>query len=937
MNTLKKFLVLGSACISINSHNIANSSNNIVNSNNIINKDLTIGGSLNISRCDTEINSTVTVENTEYDGIDTDLAKLSLGKAPEDRQEDYTIKTINLGNGSILNQTDTGHVHIYDTVNAKKGSTISTSAYDSKHINTMTVNGKQVTKIIDDGTSAGFDIHGDENHNGGYVKFEKGSKITTTSEDPTKYPALYLCNPNSRLNISEILPQKDDDKTVDTKAHIVGTSDENNDRQGTVDIFKDTGDPTSNDYVNNLEDQVNAMRDNDVIIEKIQANLPSWITKVVKVTDPNNSSEIQESDKQELVVTSLESATKTEDENGNIVYNTANGTDIIGSAKIQLVDENGNATEFISGNLLEILKNNYLKNKEGDQTYTYIVKKDGTDTGIKITPQISDLNDLDKIAEVFVPSSNKKESIINESDADERVTLLEFIKSIAPKGEETAEDRKLKLNVYKKADENGRKYHVYNVYLNDRNYTLDLDKFNGNEGNINPLILDKPIDEIPHLNMTSLKDYKDANGNPNNILQIYTNLKGEHPKRWKLPTINNDTANQITEIQLFGNNTKFKKCINLIEGDFDSYVKKILFDRDSFIQTERTTENKSKPITWEFIDSNSNVNQGDKHYASNPTYHLYLMNLKNENTNENMTVTIDNTENKGKFNSYIYADEVSNDQTSQSDKATSLVVSDKATLRLLSKANSNDPKNKFVSRKIIISHVDSSATVIKEFNNLFDSIVQYLPTCKFLLATVQLELQIQNYNANEHPNVEFHTSIPRKEFKNLISFPKGYNSNTVNLDLTIVTDTDTINNPKKLQFYNMMEYVYDSNYDGETPTLISEGKTDPSQEDIDDYNNRFVEKNNPHLFIPLYRYHEDNTNYYILTNFEVFPGYNKEVLINNFLNATTQDHITLQNIIPNLYIGSKKIQFPQDYRIKLGNTGSIAPILQYVVYHASES
>ena len=65
---------------------------------------------------------------------------------------------------------------------------------------------------------------------------------------------------------------------------------------------------------------------------------------------------------------------------------------------------------------------------------------------------------------------------------------------------------------------------------------------------------------------------------------------------------------------------------------------------------------------------------------------------------------------------------------------------------------------------------------------------------------------------------------------------------------------------------------------------------------------------NTHLYIPLLKIQEGNVNYYYLTTFEVFPGYTRDILKNNFKNATSvRRGVARYDVIPNIYIGGQEI------------------------------
>ena len=59
----------------------------------------------------------------------------------------------------------------------------------------------------------------------------------------------------------------------------------------------------------------------------------------------------------------------------------------------------------------------------------------------------------------------------------------------------------------------------------------------------------------------------------------------------------------------------------------------------------------------------------------------------------------------------------------------------------------------------------------------------------------------------------------------------------------------------------------------------------------------------------------DSKCYYYITNYEVFPGYTRDLLRTNFLNATANKY-TSEEIIPNIYIGGEEIN-TKDNKIEL--------------------
>lgn len=697
------------------------------------------------------------------------------------------------------------------------------------------------------------------------------------------YPALYLCNANSRVDISEVLQEtykpsgSEDEVPQDFKAHIVGTTDENGNRQGTVDIFdlngSNSGDQTASDSVlGNIDEQLDHMGNNDVICDNVKLNIPSY---KIQVVDENGIA--LGNDSQKIKVTSLEPAVNsgTEEEP---VYDTVNGTDKFIGATISLVDEQGNPiTEFLPGDLLEILMDNYIDNNNPE--YTLLKKKgtEGNGTGIKIVPPISDASDISKI---FDTNSNARIINIKFGEEDKRVTIADFIRSIR-----SSNDNNLKLNVYKESDNN--KYMIYNDFLNDPKYTLDLDKFN-------------IIDTVP-FKLNPPKDgsqpYIDMDGyNDSDILPLYVNLKGQTNKKLKMPTKNEGEENQINEIDFLGNNTKFNGMIGILENNVDSgsetYVKKLVFDENSYVKTDRITN--TTPIDWKFIGSNRAVHQSqnDNCYATNIDNRLSLMTLDKGNKDKLLVKVDDPNKNKsfnGGFNSYIYVDEIfftnAPDDTNSKKPKTSLVVSDNSTVRLINEQYANEhPESIFGTRDVFITNIDGNCR-IQNYDDQLDSVLRYSPVEKFLKATNNLEQQLQFF---KHPNtgiVEFHVNIDGAN-----DFP-DWNQSTQNSSflLGIIVKKDENDNKNKMQFYSMMEYVYC-----------------PEFNDINTSSSSINLETKPHIYIPLFLKYSC-FRYYYVTSFEVFPGYTRDLLKTNFTNAIEKGHKTYYDIIPNIYIGGKQI------------------------------
>ncbi|MBQ9441294.1 MAG: hypothetical protein IJU54_02755 [Alphaproteobacteria bacterium] len=447
-------------------------------------------------------------------------------------------------------------------------------------------------------------------------------------------------------------------------------------------------------------------------------------------------------------------------------------------------------------------------------------------------------------------------------------------------------------------------------------------------------------------------------------------------------------VNQITEIQLLGNNSKVTKHITLNELPVTShsnrYVKKLVFGKNSFIKTNRIKENESMPIAWGFTGSNTAINQDNNLYGSSIDSSLGEIILNNKKNKNTVQVTLSNPKNKNIFSSVLYVNEIYNipsitvpklqaeefideeeaqedanpdnpvEQQPEDDQGgeqpgdqpspkvpevpeqdvleekiyTSLAIPENFTVRLVNKDNMLY-NNDFISRDVIISHSDK-VSCITDWNPTLDPIVQYKPISKFLQTTFTLEDQLQKYKYDidektkkKRYNAEFYTSLPKTEFSDL-EFAPGDNNNTVNLDLTVAFDRETYRN--KIQFYNMIEYVYNEKYnDTEYEKFAS-----TNEEKINKHNKHFSESN-PHLFIPLYRYQSNKTQYYFVTGFEIFPGYTKDKLVQNFLNAT-DDKIKLNNIIPNIYIGANPIQFKDNDKINFGTDNPSYTHEKYAVY-----
>ena len=735
-----------------------------------------------------------------------------------------------------------------------------------------------------------------------------------------KYPAIYLCNANSTIDISQLLPEIDPDnplKTTETKVHIVGTHDKDGNRQGNVDIFNTVGDPSSHDAVPNIINQINKMGNDDVILEDTKINVPSIKMQVVEEGEDGSVNPVVDENIQHIIGTTLHDAENTGTEE-NPVYDTVNGREKIHGDKIQVAEVkeiDGKlvvvpTTEFMYGNLVDLLRDRHLKNYEDDNEYTYVVKDDEeeTKTGIKIKPQITDFSKLD---EVFSPSSSVTiTNVSHGEEQDKRVTVQEFINSIQPNG--------IKLNVYKKISNN--KYYIYNEHLNDPNYTLELDEFYNQEGHIVPF-----KDAVPEnfynvvasgenpiytlINMGSLAPQPEQEGeggevgdNPMTVLPIYTNLKGTLPCTWMLP--NDGSANQILEVNFFGNNTKYKLPITLEEKHVDledeAYVGKILFDENSYVKTDRT--NRHMPIIWEFVGSDNDINQDNNLYASEPTTSLALLALDNKNKKEDMKVELNNPELMDKNNdspklSYIYTDEVfftqNGEVPSDNKHESALTCNERSVLSLVNDRHKVNALFPIVMFKIV--HVDNNHYKLP-YDSRYDGTLYFRATSPFFhTATSNLNTQIQNLDNDE---VIFHIALPKAEAGELSN--NGQQVNCQYLDVCSIKDPSS--NKNKLRFYSMIEYVYDSGYDID-PT------EPPVQLDGDERTNKNTEfsTGKSHIYIPLRALPDCGVTKYYLTDTQIFNTYSKDKLLKNFRNALN-DSIDKTTIIPRIYLGNNIVE-----------------------------
>ena len=721
------------------------------------------------------------------------------------------------------------------------------------------------------------------------------SGSTNTGNSTNGIPVLYLCNAYSRVDISEVLKKtykssdSEDEIIQNFKVRIVGTTDEYCNRQGTVDIFDINSSKTTSDSIfGNIDKQLDNIGNNDVICENVKISIPSYNIQVI-----GDNGSIVDNNSQTLTVTALEPAVNNGTEE-KPVYNTINGTDEITGVTIHLVDSQGNnVAKFIQDNLTEILKDSYLDNS--NEQYTLLKKKEteGNGTGIKIMPPINE-NNLKKL---FDTNSNIKIINLKVDQTEQRIRIPEFIKSIR-----SSNDNNLKLDIYRKSNNN--EYTIHKDFLNDQKYTLDLDKFNGinNDFSTAPLV---PFNLLkPDLNNL----YLDINGEYNSdTLSLYVNLKGKMNKRFKMPT-NSENNNKINVLQLLGNNTMFTGIIDIKENKVsyksDTYVKRILFGNKSYVKTNRISN--TTPICWKFIGSNDSVyqKQSEKYYASNIKNSLSLMVLDNSNNREPLSVTVNNPNNtkssiNGGFNSYIYVDEIffthKTDNNGSMNHKTSLIVSDNSTIRLVNKeyAKRNPNIEYYDSQVIQISHVDSNFS-LRKYNEGLDSKIKYYPMEKFLEPGHDLSTQLQKYANSGH--VEFHFNIDKNDFPEL-------NNKFQNLSflLDIIVQKDESDGKNKMQFYNMMEYVYCSEFNNQSNSSININL-----------------ENKPHFYIPLLLKRTNNScdNYYYLTSFTVFPEYTRDLLKENFKNAVNSD-LSVYDIIPNIYIGGEKISTKDNDNINI--------------------
>ncbi|MBR1944016.1 MAG: hypothetical protein IJ848_00900 [Alphaproteobacteria bacterium] len=836
MNIVKHLLILGNIICYVNICNAADSSKL-----NLFNRNVIVNGVMTLSNYDTIINKSFGVFGNENSKT---LAELTFGKSNK------LTKVILNGN---LIQGRNGRIRLFSNMTIKEGATLSTTKYNANHIN------KSIEDFDINSNAFGFDIYGNElDKDAGVLKFNKGSNIilnklprNNKNHVNNDYPALYLCNPYSRVDISQVLKstykasKSGQDLQQHFKVHIVGTTDENDNRQGRVDIFNINNNEIHNLLIGNISNYLKSFGNNDVICENVQINIPSYKFQIV-----NNNNEIIENQKLKVSLLKL------------IRQNSKKKYKIIGG-EINLVNKDGDSNIKTTNNTINMLKN-YLDNS--NLNYTLLKNNTENGTGIKIVPPINN----DTINTVFVHSLNSKLINITEDKTNKLVSFLDFIKSVR-----SSSNNNLKITIYKQ-NKYG-KYIPYTDFLNDKKYTLDFDTFSKQDAILPFKFNNIKDDKTSCFDMTDLLEYKDKEGNPNSILQFNTNFEGTQPITWELP------PNQINEINFGGNNTNFANIITLQENDSnnnDKNVQKLLFDKDSFV---KTNINHNKPIIWEFIGSNDNIMQDNGYYTSNIDNPLSLLKLNNKKNNTNMQIILNNNHNNSSFNSYLYTNELSiksqniSEDTNLNNFKTSLTISENMTLRLVNKQyKEENPLCYFIPKTIILEHTDNDF-IIENYNNNLDSKATYSPINQFIEVTKSLQDQLNNIDITNKQNVGFYMNIPNSDSK---------------IDLILLND----NNSNKLQFSNVMEYVYNDKYN--TEEVI--------EEDAQEFNK------NPHLYIPLIKIQEENTNYYCITNFEVLPRYTIEVLKNNFKNTLTNKSLSKLNIIPNIYTNGKTIQLSDD-------------------------
>lgn len=865
MNIVKNCLVFGTTLCFIN---LCNASNN--NNINVIDRNVLVSGTMELSNHDTIINKSLEVQNNNFSSRNNStLAEIRFGKSNKEEGNNNTTKV--KVNGRVI-QNINGHVHLFNHMEIQEGATLYTTRYNPNHVSKK--NNKSIVNDSDlsNKNTAGFDI------DSGILKFKEGSNIMPVNNIKDNncscndiYPALYLCNSDSKLDISEVLKStynssKSGQETQQQfKAHIVGTTDEHGNRQGIVDIFSIND--NMNSFLSGISNQLEKFGSNDVLCENVKINIPLYKFQVVK-----KNGEILRKKKQVITVNSLEPAILISKENGSEIYDTVNKTDKIIGIELNIADKN-----FISDNIIELLKNNYLDNS--NPNYTLIKHKDNKlyNTGIKIIPPINS----ESISNVFTESPESSIVNIKRYKANNLISFQDFVKSIS-----SSNDNTLRLTLYKKITDN--KYKIYTDFLNDQKYTLDLDHYSKKDNILPFKINNNTVTEESCIDMTGLSE------NQNSILPLYVNLKGELPITWKLP------PNQINEIDFFGNNTKFYNTINLNSN----IINKLVFSNNSFVKTNITN---NIPVIWKFIGSNYNIIQDNNSYSANINIPLSCLEINNSNE-EQVQIQLNNDKNKSAFNSYLYMDEVyitsSNQNKNSNDFRTSLIISDNVTIRLVNKEyKKTNPSCYIIPRNIILEHINDNF-IIHNYVDGLDSKAKYYPTSKFIEVTKSLQDQLNNIATSNINNIGLYISIPNLDSDNLPN----------KIDLILVND----NASNKLQFDNMIEYIYYTDYNN----------ANINKENTQDFNT------NPHIYMPLVKLQYENINYYYITTFEVFPNYTRDLLKTNFNNAIKNGKLSKSHIIPNIYINGEKKTLNND-DILFDNDNNRVPYGEYLIFTES--
>ncbi|MBQ9441377.1 MAG: hypothetical protein IJU54_03185, partial [Alphaproteobacteria bacterium] len=525
MNTFKKFLILGITLVSTNYYSTASGSS------------LKIGNCLEMSGYDDNIDYPITVENTKFGSDIGKVAELRIGKDKVNDKINSNTVTIN-ANG-VIEQTSTGHVHIYDDLVVEPGATIKATIYNPDHINENHFTANKDFGMSDKKT-VGFDIHGDSYNKGGHVTFKEGSNLALSgNKGAAKYasPALYLCNKNSTVDITGLVKKINENdeseykKTNVITGHIIGTTDADGNGQGIVNMFSDENndndDSTSiTDFITN---KLKGIGDNNILIENTKINIPF---QELQIVDEDGNALAEE--KQKIKVTGLEPSVDTGRKNkkGIPIYDTVNKTEKIVGLEIDVSDISNDKTDTIN-----MLKNSYLYNKSGKK-YTLLLNSpvnketitkeevNNASTGIKIKPRIN-IDNVDDINKVFSVSIGVGKKQITENQADLRASFSDFIQSIA--SSENIKNKSKQIKLHGSLESN---------YLNNKKYTLDLDKLNKN---IPPFNINTETDGI---DMTSLDKCLNKKGKPIHVLPLHVNLKSNTEKTFNLPKITNNGVNK---------------------------------------------------------------------------------------------------------------------------------------------------------------------------------------------------------------------------------------------------------------------------------------------------------------------------------------------------------------------------------------------------------